>query len=448
MTFLMVVFGFFLIIFLIGGLFFLHSTVKEHCFSAFFRGLILLCPLFSGGICLTFFDYPFKFSILIGLTITFFIGIILINIPSAPEKLKIPGTQHRIDERDALFHRFYRIQPGTPEFEAYYKSHPEKYKIDAKIRAKPQLCAINSKSYHPLISPFQLALFEVLEGITREIEWLPAPLANEPVSVSPEMITPRLKEMAAYLGADLVGTTRLNKAYIYSHIGRSPGKWGEPITLNHEYAIAIAVEMRHEMVQQAPDNPTMTETGFQYFEAAKIAMILARYINFLGYEARAHLDANYQVMCIPIAVDAGLGELGRLGLLITPQFGPRVRLSIVTTNLPLVPDSPINFGVQDFCSFCKKCAIYCPSGSISKREKKISAGVEKWQSEQENCYHFWRTQGTDCGICLEVCPYSYPNSMAHHAVRWLVRRNHFARKLAYWGDKFFYAKAQKNWSTI
>lgn len=349
----MAFFGFFQAFFFILTILFLIATIKEHHYPAFMRGLCVFGVIFLIGSALIYFEYPYKFFIILSANLILLAGIVLIIFPTTSERLNIPGPQLQIDERDAFFHRFYKIQPGTPEFEAYYKSHPEKHKVDVKIRAKPQLCALNSKSYHPLISPFQLALFDVLEGITREIDWQPTPPENKPINVSPEMITQQLKEMAAYLGADLVGTTRLNKAYIYSHIGRSSGKWGEPITLNHDYAIAIAVEMRHEMVQQAPDNPTMTETGFQYFEAAKIAMILARYINFLGYEARAHVDGNYRVMCIPIAVDAGLGELGRLGLLITPRFGPRVRLSVVTTNLPLQPDSPIHFVCRIFVLFAK-----------------------------------------------------------------------------------------------
>jgi ferredoxin len=442
----MILLGSFLAFLLIFQFFFLYSAIKEKKVAAFFRCFIVFGLIIFAGFCFLVMEYQFNFWILLGLNILWALIAFIFIFPTTPETLKIPGAQLQIDERDALFHRFYRIQPETPEFAAYYQNHPEKYKIDVKIRSKPQLCNLNSKSYHHLISPFQIALFEVLEGITREIDWLPTSLENEPVKISPGVMTHQIKEMSRYLGANLVGVTRLNKAYIYSHIGRSPGKWGEPIALNHSYAIAIAVEMRDEMVQQAPDNPTMTETAFQYFEAAKIAMILARYINRLGYEARAHVDANYRVMCIPIAVDAGLGELGRLGLLITPQFGPRVRLSVVTTNLPLVPDRPIHFGVQDFCSFCKKCALHCPSGSITKGEKKIYAGVEKWQSEQENCYHFWRTQGTDCGICLKVCPYSYPDSPMHNTIRWLVRRNHLARKFAYWGDKFFYSEKESSFS--
>jgi len=194
------------------------------------------------------------------------------------------------------------------------------------------------------------------------------------------------------------------------------------------------------MVRHAPDNATTTETAVKYFEAAKIAMLVARYINLLGYAARAHVDGNYRVLCAPIAADAGLGELGRLGLLITPRFGPRLRLSVVTTDLPLVQDQPIHFGVQHFCSLCKKCADCCPSASIDSGDKALCRGVEKWQSNQESCYHFWRVQGSDCSICVKVCPYSHPSTPLHNLVRWAVRRNALGRRVALWADDLFYGR--------
>lgn len=93
---------------------------------------------------------------------------------------------------------------------------------------------------------------------------------------------------------------------------------------------------------------------------------MATFIRNLGYEARAHIDGNYEVVCPLVARDAGLGELGRMGLLMTPRLGPRVRISVVTTNLPLVTDEPLNdYSVTDFCTICKKCADACPSQAIS-----------------------------------------------------------------------------------
>jgi epoxyqueuosine reductase QueG len=143
-------------------------------------------------------------------------------------------------------------------------------------------------------------------------------------------------------------------------------------------------------------------------------------------------------MLPPVAQDAGLGELGRLGYLITPDLGPRVRLGAVTTDLPLIPDRPGAFGVQDFCAECRKCAVNCPSNAIPHGEKVDVRGTLKWQLEIERCYHYWRLAGTDCGLCMKVCPYSHPASFVHNLVRTGIERSHFARKISLWGDDLFY----------
>ena len=372
------------------------------------------------------------------------LGAALLLLPiGSIQRVRIRESQQRVDERDAIFHRFYRLEPGTPEFEAFYRTHPEKADFDDKVRGMPQLCHPGSRTYHRLASPFMNAISDVVERVTRDVEWDADPIEGTRVEATPEEFTQRIKGFARYLGADLVGTTKLNPAYIYSHIGRSPGKWGAPVDLGHSHAIAIAVEMDFDMVRHAPDTATTTETSFKYFEVAKIAMMVARYINLLGYEARAHVDGNYRVLCVPIAADAGLGELGRLGLLITPRFGPRVRLSVVTTNMPLTQDEPISFGVQHFCEFCKKCATCCPSAAVDSNGKTVHNGVEKWQTNQERCYRFWRVLGTDCAVCVKVCPYSHPDTPVHNLVRGAVRRNAIARRLALLADDLFYGRRPK-----
>jgi epoxyqueuosine reductase QueG len=109
-------------------------------------------------------------------------------------------------------------------------------------------------------------------------------------------------------------------------VGRGPGSYGEEIILDHRFAVAFAVEMDVAMVAAAPDAPVIVETAKKYVEAARIAIILADCLRRLGYAARAHIaGSNYQVLVPPIAWEAGLGELGRLGILITPKFGPRAR---------------------------------------------------------------------------------------------------------------------------
>jgi len=420
---------------------FVATSLQERRWRPAVIGVMLFAPLLALLAAALLVALPGRQWIVLTILLLVCLGAVVVLVPiGRNQSIRIPGQPQRIDERDAIFHRFYRLAPGMPEFEAYYRDHPEKRSFDEKVRAMPPLGSPGSRTYHHLTSPFLIAAADALEKITRNIDWDPAPIEGVALQATPMEFTRRIKGFARYLGADLVGTTKLDPAHVYSHIGRSPGVWGSPIELNHPHAIAIAVEMSFDMVRHAPDTALTTETSFKYFEAARIAMVVARYINLLGYEARAHVDGNYRVLCVPVAVDAGLGELGRLGLLMTPRFGPRVRLSVVTTNLPLTQDEPIAFGVQHFCEFCKKCATCCPSAALDSGEKAVHNGVEKWKSDQQRCYRYWRVLGTDCGICVRVCPYSHPGTPVHNAVRRILPRNAIARRLALWADDLFYGR--------
>lgn len=424
---------------------FLLTSIIEREWRAAGLTVLLAAPALGVLAVPLLIDFPGRLWVLLALLVLLALGVLLLTLPLGKSPpVQISGPLERVDERDAVFHRFYRIQPGTEEFEVYYRDHPEKQTFDEKVRALPPLGGPGSKTYHPQSSVFQVAAFQVLEEISRDIEREPEPLGSKMVQAPPGEFSARIKGFARYLGADLVGCTRLNPAWVYSHIGRSPGQFGAPIELDHKYAVAVAVEMSHDMVRLAPDSPTTTETAFKYFEVGKIAMILARTINLLGYPARAHLDGNYRLMCVPVAADAGLGELGRLGLLVTRRFGPRVRLAVVTTDLPLQVDKPVAFGVQHFCELCKKCATVCPSGSIDTGTKDVYAGVLKWQTRQDTCYRAWRTQGSDCNLCVKACPYSHPATLVHNLVRRLTFRNASARRLLQKADDLFYGRRPKD----
>jgi reductive dehalogenase len=207
--------------------------------------------------------------------------------------------------------------------------------------------------------------------------------------------------------------------------------------------VVIGVKMKWEMVRHAPGLPACTESMACYLRTGEIAATLARVIQRWGYAARPHLDGNYQVMCVPIAERAGLGETARNGLLVSPSYGSRLRLSVVTTDLPLDEDVSVNLGVQDFCSFCKKCATNCPSGAVDSGNKSVYKGVEKWQTDRDQCYRLWRNYGTDCALCIKVCPYSKPATFMHQLVRFGIARNALVRRLALWADDFLYGRRPK-----
>ena len=151
----------------------------------------------------------------------------------------------------------------------------------------------------------------------------------------------------------------------------------------------------------------------------------------------------YDAVMVPLAVDAGLGELGRLGYLITKEFGPRIRLGAVTTNLPLIPDKPVDIGVQDFCKICKKCAGCCPSNSIPLGVQTEVNGTLRWKLNEETCFDYWGKIGTDCNICMRVCPWSHARTFPHRLIVTSVSRNRIARRLFSVMDDVFYGKRPK-----
>ncbi|HFD39163.1 MAG TPA: 4Fe-4S dicluster domain-containing protein, partial [Anaerolineae bacterium] len=138
------------------------------------------------------------------------------------------------------------------------------------------------------------------------------------------------------------------------------------------------------------------------------------------------------------------GEIGRMGLLMTPDLGPRVRLGIVTTDLPLVADGrAVDPSVLDFCRICAKCADNCPVRAIPRGDRQEIDGVLRWRIKQEICYRYWCTTGTDCARCMAVCPYSHPDSVLHNLVRWAVRRSGAARRAVLRLDDLFYGAKPK-----
>lgn len=164
--------------------------------------------------------------------------------------------------------------------------------------------------------------------------------------------------------------------------------------------------MKKDMINRGPMIAEVIETSKCYVDVSIIGMILSYYIRSIGYEARNHMDGNYLLMPALVARDAGLGEIGRNTILTTKEYGSRVRLGVVSTNLELDIDEPISFGLEDFCRLCKHCSYTCPSQSLSNETERENNGTLNWTIEQETCYIKWQYLGTDCGMCIASCPFS------------------------------------------
>ncbi len=170
---------------------------------------------------------------------------------------------------------------------------------------------------------------------------------------------------------------------------------------------------------------------------------MAHWFSGMGYTGIAEHTGHYDVVLPPLAVQAGMGEIGRNGFLITPTLGSRVRLSAVLTDMPLVVDEPIDIAVEEFCENCMKCADTCPSDSIPTTGKAEYNGILKWKVEAETCSAYWNKVGTDCAICMAICPYSKPDTPLHGVIRWMVNNSWLAPKVFPIMDDLLYGKDWK-----
>jgi len=365
-------------------------------------------------------------------------------LPVGNTKSELNSPSEKVDEREIIFARA-RLEPGSENYENYYTGHPEHQQMDDKSRSQPGLMSLDAKLTDPLHSASTEASFFLTAALREAVD---GPLAADQVMCSQEEFTQTVKFLAEHYGALECGITELKPYHIYSNIGRGTGVYGAPVELSHQFGIAFTVEMDFEMTSAAPYPPLTMETGRQYVEAARISVQLAAAIRFLGYSARAHIDGNYRLIAPLVARDAGLGEIGRIGLLMTPRLGPRVRVGVVTTDLPLIPDGYCpDASMLDFCRICKKCAVNCPSQSIPHGDREIDNGVLRWKINPESCYDYWTIVGTDCGKCMAVCPYSHPDNWIHNIVRWANSRSGTFRRAALILDDYFYGKKPSSRNT-
>ncbi|MFC1901089.1 reductive dehalogenase [Chloroflexota bacterium] len=238
---------------------------------------------------------------------------------------------------------------------------------------------------------------------------------------NPSIISRHIKSMAYFVGADVVGICELPQWAVYSHDSQ-----GNEIELNHKYAICIAVDQGCNTMDASDGNDWISsaQSGRGYAMCGYMGNIVASYIRSMGYPARLHSIRGYQVVVPPLLLLSGIGEMSRANIVLNPFLGLRFKASVVTTDLPLKIDSPVDFGLQDFCDKCMKCADECPSRSISSGQKIFKNGYENWEFNADTCtrYRFQNPKGVSCGRCIKVCPWNKPEGWTHDLVRWMVER--------------------------
>jgi reductive dehalogenase len=251
-------------------------------------------------------------------------------------------------------------------------------------------------------------------------------------------------------GADLIGITRYDERWMYAKKYSDLSCTERPNDIPDElkYVIVTAQSMNHSLIRTVPSALSGAATGLGYSHDALVVLSTAQYIRNLGYNAVASM--NDSALAVPLAIQAGLGEYSRLGLLITKEFGPRLRLGKVFTDLPMAVDEPISFGVKEFCGICQRCAEMCPVRAIPDGEPSNQVhnqsnikGVRKWTMDGEKCFAFWVSQNSDCSICIRVCPYNKDYSKWWHRVGRMLAATRMRRLMLYLDIKLGYGKRRR-----
>ena len=261
------------------------------------------------------------------------------------------------------------------------------------------------------------------------------PPASEvaPIPQDPQILTRHVKAVGYFLKADVVGTCRVPLSAYYSH-----DKQGNPIDAQYENAIVLVMRKEPRAVRASQGSDWLGDPiSFQAYEhLGLVAETIANYIRRLGWDASAQYGPSfvnrYAVLLPPLLLAAGIGEVSRVGIILNPYVGLGFKAAAILTSMPLVPDRPIDFGLQSFCQNCKLCAQNCPSKAISQGDKVLYNGYETWKLDVRRCasFSFTNRNGTMCNRCVKVCPWSNPPTLPHNFVRSTVMHSRLAQLIA------------------
>ena len=298
-------------------------------------------------------------------------------------------------------------QPGIPthqrEVDWYSREEPleiinitERAAVDWGIgvmNTDPRMAEMR-KEHHDLTKPMLLA-----QRTSAEIEPTADPTGED--------VSELIKNKARELGFVEVGIT----AFDYRYVFRYKKDW-----VKFPHAICLATEQDYERTQTLPSVPAEIAHSGTYRLSSGGAMELADYIRSLGYHAQVHNPSENSAPWIPMFVNAGLGQLGACGYLLTPHVGSRCRLIMMTTDAKVTYDQPVDYGMHAFCQVCQVCVNRCP-GRALMRDKIWWRGVEKNKVYYKRCRPVM-ARYMNCGICIMVCPiqkYGMQNVLEHYA---------------------------------
>ena len=226
------------------------------------------------------------------------------------------------------------------------------------------------------------------------------PLESPPKAGTAAEFDSAMREFALANQADMVGVTAMNPLWVF-----------EGYEISDPWVIVLGFAHCYDDIVQVPSDEHngvgVTDIGRQYARGTQASYTLANWIRSQGYNARAFPGPSADaLLLIPPAIEAGFGELGKHGSLISRKYGSGFRLAGVTTDMPLLSDARDLFGADDFCLNCRVCSNACPPEAIGD-EKQMVRGENRWYVDFDKCIPYF-VEASSCGICIAVCPWTRP----------------------------------------
>jgi ferredoxin len=264
--------------------------------------------------------------------------------------------------------------------------------------------------------PLLAAMSEIQDHMAR-FE-LPAPAPQKaPIPDDPRVLTRHIKRLAYFLGADMVGVCRLPQSAVYK-----VDYDGNPVEADYQYAIVVLNVKDTDTIRASCGREWIDDpVSFQVYQQCGLQCLnLADYICRLGYPAFPSIVGSYKTLMTPLIIESGLGEGSRLGIALNPFVGASFKAAAVLTDLPLEPDKPIDFGLQDYCASCRLCAEQCSMHAVSDREKEIYNGYETYRLNDRLCLSGVMTNpiGNMCQRCTKICPFNRPDNRPEDFRNW------------------------------
>ena len=401
---------------------------------------------------------------------------------TAAEMYQVQDSYVRFNQKDHM--------GSQMVWDAHYKAERAKLKDKQRKLAENGRAGFEAAAWgldSAADSLLSLMDFSKNQADTRATAWQtkvePAPTGRPETSANEA--SQIVRKAARVLGADQVGFAELDRRWVYSHyfdeetkkdhpikFSDDPGyeQYDQPIRLEDgtrvipkemKYVVVLLHEWGKDMdgTEHAPSLLTEGLSTLAYARMAPTLWMLAEFIRGLGYNAIP--AANDTALSIPLAVDAGLGQLGRHGLLINPKVGARCRISKIFTDLPLEAAGAVDSGITEFCNACLKCVPKCGTKAITTGDRSFepldesnSPGVLSWKVDAKKCMTFQNRVGTTCSTCVRRCAWTKPPRRVYAIPRFFIRnfRWRWLNKSWVWlddkaGNGKFDKKADDFWVT-